>query len=129
MNFDQAALTNYLSNQADIELAFLFGSRAKNTARQDSDIDLAIRCKTPLSTERKITLTEQLAKQFGLAVDLIDIHNAGEPLLGQIIQGTMLIGQNNQKADLIYRHLINQADFLPLRDRILKERRELWINK
>jgi hypothetical protein len=50
--------------------------------------------------------------------------------LGQILRhGTRLLGSETAYADLIRRHLFDQADFLPYRRRILAERRRGWIGK
>ena len=64
-------------------------------------------------------------------MDLIDLTRVGEPLLGQILQhGQRLHGSDADfGAQLLYRHLVDAADFLPLRERILKERRDAWIGQ
>jgi hypothetical protein len=51
-------------------------------------------------------------------------------LLGQIVQhGRRLLGSDTLFGNLISRHLIEQEDFLPIRSRILTERRAAWIGK
>lgn len=129
MNFSIEALTDTLIREPDIELAFLFGSRAKGTGNSNSDIDIAVRCHDELSAERKLAIMSSIGATFGLPVDLIDIRKAGEPLLGQILQGTMLVGSKTHRAELIARNLLDHADFGPIRARILKQRRQEWINK
>jgi len=53
---------------------------------------------------------------------------SGEPLLGQVLRyGRRVLGSDNEHADLILRHVLDQADFMPYRDRILMERRQAWI--
>ena len=42
-------------------------------------------------------------------------------------EGRRLLGDNATYAALLTRHLLNAADFLPLQQRILKERRDAWI--
>ena len=62
------------------------------------------------------------------AIDLIDLSVAGEPLLGQIVRhGKRLMGSDEAYGKLISRHLMDQADFMPYRNRILAERRAAWI--
>jgi len=63
-------------------------------------------------------------------IDLIDLKTAGQPLLGEIIsKGQRILGSDTRYAQLITKNLFDRADFLPYRNRILKERRESWIGK
>lgn len=75
-----------------------------------------------------MALTQALAEQTGRPVDLVDLATVTEPLLGQVVQhGRRLLGSDTQFAQLISRHLIEQADFMPYRNRVLAERRMAWI--
>lgn len=121
-------LARVLSKRSRIKLAILFGSQASGRARADSDIDLALLCEAPLTSTEKLELMESIGAEFGRPVDIIDLHTAGEPLLGQVLQGTRLLGDNMDYAQLLTRHLLDAADFLPLQQRILQERRDAWIN-
>jgi hypothetical protein len=60
-------------------------------------------------------------------VDIVDLYHAEEPILGQVFKGTRLLGDDATYARLLTRHLLNTADFVPLRQRILAERRNAWI--
>ena len=51
-------------------------------------------------------------------------RQAGEPLLGEVLKGRRLLGSDTSYARLITRHLLDAADFLPYRERILSERRK-----
>ena len=63
----------------------------------------------------------------GRPIDLVDLRDVGEPLLGQIVQhGKWLIGTDTQKGALLSRHLIDAADFSPYRARILAESQCAW---
>lgn len=125
----QATLKEALSSEASLRFAMLFGSRAIGNESKESDIDIGIHTVKPLSPAQHIALTEKISQACGLPVDLVDIQKAGEPLLGEILKGVVLIGTTDQKAALLSRHLLDQADFGPIRKRILDERREKWINK
>jgi len=116
----------HLEAYPDLKLAILFGSLARGDGRADSDLDLAILAEHPLSAQRLKSMIGALADQFGRPVDLIDISTAGEPLLGQILAGKRILGSNAAFAALLSRHLIDAADFLPLRERMLAERRARW---
>ena len=77
-----------------------------------------------------MALIGDLALEIGRPVDLIDLNSVGEPLLGQIVTGgRRLMGSDTHYAELIRKHLYEQADFMPYRSRILAERRRRWIGK
>lgn len=129
MNLEQTILTA-ISSQPDIGLAILFGSLAVGKGREGSDLDLAVDAGRHLTTDEKMALISTLAERIGRPVDLVDIHAAGEPLLGQILRhGKRILGSDTHYANLIRRHLFEQADYLPYRNRILAERRQAWIGK
>jgi uncharacterized protein len=121
-------LTTFLQSQSDIRLAILFGSAAADRLRAESDIDLAVQCDAPLTAGRKIALIEEIALISGRPVDLIDLKTIGQPLLGYILQGKRLKGSSEALAKLAYRNLLEQADFLPLIERTLTQRRQAWLN-
>lgn len=125
---DDAGIKQVLDGHPIIRLAILFGSLAKGEAGRDSDLDLAIDVGRPLSAHEKIQLVGELAEALGRPVDLVDIFSAGEPLLGQIVtRGKRILGNDTRYALMLSKHLFNQADFMPYRSRILKERRQAWI--
>jgi len=117
-----------LARHPHIELAVLFGSLAAGKARPDSDLDLAVAATTPLTSAARMALIADLAEHYGRPVDLIDLSRVGEPLLGQIlVHGKRLLGGDERYARLLRRHLFDNADFTPYRNRILAERRQAWI--
>ena len=117
-----------LTRRGRIRLAILFGSLAKGRATPESDLDLAVLMDAPLSAETRIALIGELSQAMGRPVDLIDLRVSGEPILGQILKyGVRLLGNDTDYAELIKRHLFDEADFMPYRRRILAERRRAWI--
>ena len=119
-----------LNQHGGIRLAILFGSLADGRATAQSDLDLAVLTDIPLSAETKMTLIAELSQAIGRPVDLIDLRIAGEPLLGQVLKrGVRLFGNDTDYAELLKRHLFDEADFMPYRRRILAERRQAWIGK
>lgn len=127
---DDSPMREVLSGFTDIYLAVLFGSVAKKTARAGSDLDIAVLADHKLSSNEKIQLIEAFAQKIGRPVDLIDLFDPPQPLLGQIIKtGRRILGTDDAFANLVYRNLVDQADFLPLRSRALRERRDAWISK
>lgn len=121
-------LAAFLSQYPEIKLAILFGSLALGNARPDSDIDLALLAETPLTAGFKLQLMQAVGVEFERPVDIIDMYHAPEPISGQVFKGIKLIGDNAVYAKLLTKHLLNAADFLPLHQRILTERRNKWIN-
>ena len=95
--------------------------------RPESDIDLGILADGPLSTAQRIDLVERVAQATGLPVDIVDLHGEPEPILGEVLRGVRLLGSSEEYAQLLYRHVVSVADFLPLRERILRERQNAWI--
>lgn len=125
-----AQLRSIFAKYPNIRFAILFGSMAENKARPDSDLDVAVLAGGPLEMHEKMQLIDALAEATGRPVDLVDLFTVGEPLLGQIIaKGRRILGGNSDYARIMIKHLSNQADFLPYRNRILKERRRRWIGQ
>jgi len=124
------ALQRVVSKHANIGLTIVFGSVASDTTQRDSDLDIAVDAGKPLSVQERMALTGDLAEASGRPVDLVDLCSVGEPLLGQILaHGRRIAGSVDDYATLLSRHLIDSADFLPYRNRILAERRRAWIGK
>jgi predicted nucleotidyltransferase len=120
-------LLHALSGFPEIRLALLFGSRASGRSRPESDVDLAVLAHSPLAATRRASIIEAVALATGCPVDLVDLYHAPEPVLGEALKGRRLLGVSDVHAQLVTRHVLNAADFLPLRERILSERRAAWI--
>lgn len=126
----EAALRKVLEDFGGITLAMLFGSVAAGRQRVDSDLDIAVAMGHPLSAAEKIAIIQVLAETIGRPVDLIDLASVPEPLLGQIVRhGRRILGSDTAFGNLISHHLLEQADFMPYRNRVLAERRMAWIGK
>jgi predicted nucleotidyltransferase len=123
-------LLGVLSHFPNVVQALVFGSAATGKQRADSDLDIAVETHQPLTANEKISLIASLAVETGRPIDLIDLGVVAEPLLGQIVRhGRRLLGSDGAYGQLISRHLSEQADFMPYRNRILAERRLAWIGK
>lgn len=117
-----------LARHPHIELAYVFGSVARGTARPDSDIDVAVQAEQPLSAATRMQWIEELALATGRPVDLVDLRATGEPLLGQILKhGVRIMGNDATHAELTLRHLYAVEDFVPYVRRMLEERKRSWI--
>jgi uncharacterized protein len=122
-------LRDLLAQEPDVRLAYVFGSVARGTAGPESDLDVAVEVGRALGVERKMALIRRLAEASGRPVDLVDLWDVGEPLRGEILQGKRLVGSVDAHAQQIFRHLCDKEDFLPLRNRILEERRKAWLGR
>ena len=119
-------LTRFLTRYPNLKLAMLFGSQATGQASPGSDIDLGLLFDMPLSGSDKLGIIEAIGAEFGRPVDIVDLFYAPEPVTGQVFKGKRLLGDDTVYAELLTKHLVNTADFLPLRERILAERRTAW---
>ena len=128
MNTIEKQLAQLLARYPQLRLAMLFGSLATGRARPDSDIDLGVLADEPIPAVLKLKLIEAIGVKFGRPVDIVDLYDAPEPVLGQVFKGKRLLGDNPTYARLLTRHLVNTADFAPLQQRILAGRRAAWIN-
>ena len=125
-----AQLKEVLAHFPKIALAVLFGSVALGRQRADSDLDIAVAADRPLTADEQLSMISMLAERTGRPIDLIDLNVVSEPLLGQIVRhGRRVLGSDTLYGDLISRHLIEQADFMPDRTRLLAERRLAWLGK
>jgi predicted nucleotidyltransferase len=123
-------LQEVLTRFPDLVLALVFGSVAKGCQRIDSDLDIAVAAKQALTVDEKMAIIAALAEQTGRPIDLIDLKVVAEPLLGQIVRhGRRLLGSDTEYGRLLSRHVFEQADFMPYRNRVLAERRAAWIGK
>ena len=111
-----------------LELAVVFGSVAQGTARFDSDLDIAVRYTSPLDAEQKLALIRALGAATGRPVDLIDLRPAG-PIVAReaLTKGKRIFGSDTDFAGQLSRTLIDYADFAPLIERTLRERRDAWM--
>ena len=113
-----------------VRLVIVFGSCATGKARPDSDLDIAVDCGQTLTPVQNLALIGSLAELRGRPIDLVDLRSAGEPLLGQILQlGQRIHGSDEAFAYYLTQHMTDMADFVPLQQRILKERRQAWIGR
>jgi uncharacterized protein len=111
-------------------LAVAFGSASKGRARPDSDIDIAVLAQEPLSIERREQMIRRIAEITGRPVDLVDLRSAGVPMLRTILTDgrTLLCRDQRARERLITTMLADVEDFLPLRQQLLKDRRDRWIH-
>ncbi|WP_440875560.1 type VII toxin-antitoxin system MntA family adenylyltransferase antitoxin [Thalassotalea sp. PLHSN55] len=84
------------TNNTDIEVMWLYGSRARNTHNEESDYDLAIAFKEYISdpVERRLRpelLAIQWQKQLNLDLSIIDINQIPLPLAYSVVQDNTVV--------------------------------------
>lgn len=94
----QQKLINTIVQSINPDFIILFGSFAKGTSREDSDIDLAYFSKQHLSSYERFTLAGELAALTGREVDLVDLKQIDTVFTMQIFeQGTPIYIQDNNE--------------------------------
>lgn len=124
-------ISELLAGEADIVVDIGFGSIARGELRPDSDIDIAVLARTVLTSARRRELIEMLAEASGRSVDLIDLRTAGVVVTrAALSEGERLVCKDeNEYVRLVSRMLVDVADFLPYRERMLRERRNAWLSR
>lgn len=116
-----------LAADPSIQFASVFGSVAEGTARPDSDLDVGVLADAPLGSSQRRALIDMLAQTVGRPVDLVDLREAGPVLLMSALRGKRLVGRGGRaNAALLSRAWMDVADFLPIRERVLRQRRTAW---
>ena len=118
-----------LSDRPGIELAIAFGSVTGPAPDPGSDFDLAVLGDRVLDVHRRTELIRLVAAITGRPVDLVDLRTAGVPVLRSVIRhGQRLLCKDRRAYEqLLTRLLVDTEDFLPYRERMLRERRAAWI--
>ena len=111
-----------------IQAAWVFGSVAQGTATPRSDLDCAVLAEAPLSASMMQALINDLAEETGRPVDLIDLQATRGPVVGRVLKhGTQLFCTDTTLyGALIARWVTDQADWMPLRRRIVQTRLKQW---
>jgi predicted nucleotidyltransferase len=79
-------------DDSGVTVAYLFGSRAREDGRPDSDADIAVLTDRRLDLLEREVLADRLARALGVPdVDLIVLREASLELRGHVVQtGTLL---------------------------------------
>lgn len=88
------ALREVLRGRQDVRLAFLFGSQARGRVREDSDVDVAFEGKGV----DILSLMADLSEATGRNVDVVDLRNAGYPLLKALLRDGIVLHEARRGA-------------------------------
>lgn len=126
---DQALLA-LPGDMPELHTVVLFGSLASGRARPDSDADVAVQSHRALTAKQRMRIIESLTLALDRPVDLIDLADAGQPVLDRILsEGVRVRGTDQHWGDLVFRNMMDREDFLPMQQRILATRRGAWLSK
>jgi predicted nucleotidyltransferase len=68
-----AAVERVMGAHHEVLAVYMFGSRARDSARPDSDIDLGVLYRVPQTLETTLRIEEELQRAAGSHVDLVDV--------------------------------------------------------
>lgn len=125
----QLKLTEYFSQKADIDTVLLFGSFAKGTYNEHSDIDIAIHSSESLDYEALAKIQTELSLLCKREIDLTDLSKAEGIFLYQIMTGGVKI---KIKATVFVKYLTKalcfKEDFLPVIEYSHREKIRRFVN-
>lgn len=129
MNHTTEQARAILERHDEIQIALVFGSMAEGHARPDSDLDIGVAARKPLSALEQLDLIDELAATFGRPIDLIDLLTAAAPILRQVLtKGVFILKKDTDLYARLLRKLwYDQADIMPNYNMILRHRREKFI--
>jgi hypothetical protein len=94
-----AALRTALEAHAGVQLALLFGSRARGAAGPDSDVDVAVLGR---GVDR-LALAASLSRAVGYEVDVIDLADPGVPLLEELVRDGIVVREATPGTGALWR--------------------------
>ncbi len=87
-----------LDRRFEVDTAWLFGSRARGQAREDSDIDLAVLFRGTPTLEELLEARAEAELEIGTPVDLVDLDRASPILAMQVLRhGRLLVDRNRSR--------------------------------
>ena len=95
----QARIREHLAGRTDVRVALLFGSRARDTARPDSDVDLAVEA----PDVDLLSLGAELGAVLDLEVDVVDLADASIPLLEHVVRDGIVVHEDRRGAGALWR--------------------------
>jgi predicted nucleotidyltransferase len=85
-----ASIRPILQQYAAVRLGLLFGSFARGTANERSDVDIAIDVSCAWGSVDRLRIAAQLSTALGEEVDLVVLGDAGVPLLDEIVRDAVV---------------------------------------
>jgi predicted nucleotidyltransferase len=95
----RSELRALLAGRPDILVALLFGSQARGTAREESDVDVAVLA----PGVDLVALAAELGARLQRTVDVVDLSDPGVPLLEAVINDGELLCEGKPGAGATWR--------------------------
>jgi len=101
-------ITQHLKSNVDgLDIIYLFGSQAEGSVHKNSDLDIAIKCKSSITSTQLWEIANELADIAKCDVDLIDLSIASSVMRMQIVsKGICLYAQDKHETavfeDFVY---------------------------
>jgi predicted nucleotidyltransferase len=102
--------------EADVIVAYLFGSRARGTDRPESDLDVAALFDRPMELLEREALVARLSRALGVPdVDLVVLDTAPLELRGRVVQEGRLLFSADESRRVAFEvsTRLEYFDFLP----------------
>lgn len=105
---------------------YLFGSRTRGDARDDSDVDLAVLFAEPQKLSAVIELEARFESAIGHSVDLVDVGRASAFLALDVVRGERLYCADGHRCDEFDLYVLRRAgDLAPFE----RERRRMLLEE
>jgi uncharacterized protein len=121
-------LTEYLSLQQDIPVAFIFGSLVNGYMTSVSDLDVALLFNGKIHFSRVRILIEELSDLLGIEVDIVALNTSAPVIKMQVLKkGRLLINKDRRAYNEFFVTTVKEYDDLKrnrkeIEDNILKGR-------
>jgi predicted nucleotidyltransferase len=96
------ALRDRLANEVGVVAAWLFGSRARGTAKASSDVDVCVLFGGERSLDDLLDLQAELSRVVGAGVDLVAARGAPPDLFHRVLRDGVLIVENDRSARVAF---------------------------
>ncbi|GAB0171387.1 nucleotidyltransferase domain-containing protein [Lysinibacillus sp. CTST325] len=94
----QKVVVEKLATAVNPAFVIVFGSYARGSAREDSDLDIAYFANKPLSGYERFLLAGEIAQACNIDVDLIDMRTVDTVFAAQIFSSGMVIDCQDENA-------------------------------
>ena len=120
----ESELAEFAASDPRILALYLFGSRARHDATEQSDVDVGVLFRQEASLRDVLLLEDALERQLGLPVDLVDAGHASTFLALDIVRGERVFCVDPDRCDEFELYVMRRAgDLAPFE----RERRRLLL--
>lgn len=92
-------LSAVLRERSEVQLALLFGSQARGSARAASDVDLAVLA----HGADLMALAADLARDLGVEVDVVSLEDPAIPLVEELVRDGIVVHEGQPGAGASWR--------------------------